>query len=612
MKDIAFNPLGFSTQDVQQQVTAGELSSAEIALVFGDELGQAILRAKGGEQLPEGGPCQGLTDSTQIVFWGIPQSGKTLAIASLLAEEGMQIEDTGIPGIDQRISRLRQLFDQPAEFSSPSSASGYTQLPDTRSHPRSENYHAIYKKDWWSAAYPLTFIEARLTGEPFPYAILDKDQDQIHVFCLDCRQDLQQQVEQFRMVLRLLQADNHLENTAAIYVLVTKSDLLNAPKAYRYSCAQTLVTSSLPDFWRELQNVCFDHSIYNTQPIAYSVGDFVLKDFARLTPLDGHRTGTALLTTALLPKCQPRRTFIGRVLDVGKPSHIILPVLLFAGLIVWVLIAARTAHLSQLTSRLEPFDYKANFMTEVKAMAGNDLRQISQEFDRLSLDLAVEQTIHTTTGEPVLSAEDYQSCDSCLVTVYAKLLKDKASTLFSSNNWSEEESQLRLINAQIKKLEERPSRINVSPTIDKYAVYINDYFNTVKPLVEGSRACHSIGEVEHVENLCHQWFKYPYSNDNSLSTALTAAPLSAYRSCAQYFYDRVNTLIADYERMKDEAPWYDLSVYFGDKQDLQDSLEVLQEQVERLQEKVSNRNGSGYEDVRNLLQQALENIDQYV
>ena len=90
MKDIAFNPLGFSTQDVQQQVTAGELSSAEIALVFGDELGQAILRAKGGERLPEGGPCQGLTDSTQIVFWGIPQSGKTLAIASLLAEEGMQ------------------------------------------------------------------------------------------------------------------------------------------------------------------------------------------------------------------------------------------------------------------------------------------------------------------------------------------------------------------------------------------------------------------------------------------------------------------------------------------------------------------------------------------
>ena len=175
------------------------------------------------------------------------------------------------------------------------------------------------------------------------------------------------------------------------------------------------------------------------------------------------------------------------------------------------------------------------------------------------------------------------------MTVYAKLLKDKASTLFSSNNWSEEESQLRLINAQIKKLEERPSRINVSPTIDKYAVYINDYFNTVKPLVEGSRACHSIGEVEHVENVCHQWFKYPYSNDNSLSTALTAAPLSAYRSCAQYFYDRVNTLIADYERMKDEAPWYDLSVYFGDKQDLQDSLEVLQEQVERLQEKVSNR-----------------------
>ena len=183
MKDIAFNPLGFSTQDVQQQVTAGELSSAEVALVFGEELGQAILRAKGGEQLPEGGPCQGLTDSTQIVFWGIPHSGKTLAIASLLAEEGMQIEETGIPGIDQRIARLKQLFDQPAEFSSPSSAAGYTLLPDTHGHPRSENYHAVYKIDWWSAAYPLTFIEARLTGEP--KSILIASEDGLALLCAD-------------------------------------------------------------------------------------------------------------------------------------------------------------------------------------------------------------------------------------------------------------------------------------------------------------------------------------------------------------------------------------------------------------------------------------------
>ena len=602
MKDIAFHPQGYSTHDVQQQVSAGEMTPADVSLLFGDELGNAILRAQSGQRLPEGGPCQGLTDSTQIIIWGVPKSGKTMVIASLLAQEGMTTETTSIQGIDERTGRLQQLFRRPGS---------YQLLPDTSSHPRSENYHAVYRKGWWSPAYPLTFIEARLTGEPFPYPVLNKEQEQIHILCLDCRQDLHAQVSHFRTVLQHLQANDYLEHTSALYVLVTKSDLLNAPLPYREGCAQTLVTSILPDFWRELLNICYDHSIYNTQPIAYSVGHFVLKDFARLSP-DHEPATESLFANALLPKCQPRRSVVGKVLDVGKPVHAVILAVLFAAIIGWGLYAAHTSHLTKLTASLEPFDYKAYFLNEVEAMREADFNQACEDYDRLFCDLAYESSIHDNNGERVVSAEDYKICDSCLVEVFCKLIREKASTLFGHSDWTSEESQLRRIAAQIKKVESHLPQPSGSTALEKYAVFINDYFNTVKPLVEGSKACHSVDGVVRVENECRSWNRYPYSNDRTLSNALDIAPLSAYESCARYFHDRVNTLIDDYERMKDEAPWYDITVYFGDKSSLEDALENIQGEVLRLKEKLDNKTDARYDDAKSLVLDTLSSIERYV
>ena len=190
---------------------------------------------------------------TEVVFWGCPSCGKTSAICALLSLEGMSID------------------------------AATTQHPSpTTQHPSPTTYvNAIHKPAWWTPRRPFTFVEVPLTGKTLPDVDLNRQLSQVHLLCIDCRQDLDMQVGRLTPVLRHLSFERYLDVTSALRILIMKADLLNTPEGFRQDCAQSLVTAQLPRFWSDVQASLLRHRMLKPaevrkalwQPIAFSAGE---------------------------------------------------------------------------------------------------------------------------------------------------------------------------------------------------------------------------------------------------------------------------------------------------------------------------------------------------
>ena len=198
---------------------------------------------------------------TEVVFWGCPSCGKTSAICALLSLEGMSIDDANS-----------------SPLTSPSLNSDGLG-GSLSSQPLYVN--AIHKPAWWTPRRPFTFVEVPLTGKTLPDVDLNRQLSQVHLLCIDCRQDLDMQVGRLTPVLRHLSFERYLDVTSALRILIMKADLLNTPEGFRQDCAQSLVTAQLPRFWSDVQASLLRHGMLKPaevrkalwQPIAFSAGE---------------------------------------------------------------------------------------------------------------------------------------------------------------------------------------------------------------------------------------------------------------------------------------------------------------------------------------------------
>ena len=206
-------------------------------------------------------PSKGWFLPTEVVFWGCPSCGKTSAICALLSLEGMSID-----------------------AANPSPLTTTTQHPSpTTSLNSSQSLYvnAIHKPAWWTPRRPFTFVEVPLTGKTLPDVDLNRQLSQVHLLCIDCRQDLDMQVGRLTPVLRHLSFERYLDVTSALRILIMKADLLNTPEGFRQDCAQSLVTAQLPRFWSDVQASLLRHGMLKPaevrkalwQPIAFSAGE---------------------------------------------------------------------------------------------------------------------------------------------------------------------------------------------------------------------------------------------------------------------------------------------------------------------------------------------------
>ena len=479
IKKIVFNPCAYSMEDIRGMLDKGEVSREGILRVLGSEAVGRILELPE-KDLPAGDVWEvgngKMDDATQVVIWGIPDSGKTMVIASLLSLPGMQVTYPDAPSLRERIGRMIDLFAKEGELHP---------IPRDRGAQK-EMYHAVYRKNWRGKAYPITFVEATIpTNIPVDVTTYArKDCSQIHVFCIDCRQDVQMQVRQLLSVTDGLKQLGYLAQTDGAYALVTKTDLMNVPEAFVDNAAQTLVTKGMPDLWRNIQDICYDNQIYNALPIPFSIGRFVLRDLAYLHAGDAE----TFLHEALLPKCQPRRGLIGKMLSIGRWWQAVIIGVLLACAIGWGGYKAFEMLTAPPTAPMLPYDYKTAFKEEEYGLAKMSYKEACQLYGQLRKDLEAESSLHTVTGENVLSEEDIRYCDSTLTNDFARVLNAKCNRLLESSHWSEDTETLHQLSSKLGDLLGHDDVLE-DRDIRSYKNYIDDYFEYVRPLIKKSKVC---------------------------------------------------------------------------------------------------------------------------
>ena len=235
---------------------------------------------------------------TEVVFWGCPSCGKTSAICALLSLEGMSID---------------------AADPSPLTTTTHHPSPTTSLNSSQSLYvNAIHKPAWWTPRRPFTFVEVPLTGKTLPDVDLNRQLSQVHLLCIDCRQDLDMQVGRLTPVLRHLSFERYLDVTSALRILIMKADLLNTPEGFRQDCAQSLVTAQLPRFWSDVQASLLRHRMLKPaevrkalwQPIAFSAGEPAhVPDASPIThhPTPNTQSAQHLFQDVIRPRCLRRQ-----------------------------------------------------------------------------------------------------------------------------------------------------------------------------------------------------------------------------------------------------------------------------------------------------------------
>ena len=600
IKKIVFNPCAYSMADIREMLATGKVSREELKRFFGDEITSSIL-GMAETTLPKGDRKGGnvkMADATQVVLWGAGGVGKTMVIASLLSLDGMKVKYADAPSVMSRIKHMTGLFKKEGVLQHvPHDGSGQKNI-----------YNVVYRKNWWGKAYPITFIEATIPSDVPNNDTIDitkyvnKERNQIHVFCIDCRQNVQIQIDKLVKVIDELKRLDFLGLTDGAYALVTKTDLMNVPEAYMDNAAQTLVTKEMPSLWRKILDICYDNQIYNALPIPFRVGKFVVRDLAYLHAGDAE----AFLHEALLPKCQPRRGFVGKMLSVGKWWQAAILGVLLACAIGWGGWKTFEMLTAPPTAPMLPYDYRTAFLKEERGLGKQNYKEAYQTYKRLRRDLDVERSLHTVNLEVVLPAEDLRICDSTLTNDFAKVLSAKCNRLLESSHWSDDVETLQELRSRLSDLLSH-EKVLEGRDIQAYKTYIDDYFEYVRPLLKRSKACMKIRDVDYVENNYQKWRKYPYTNDLDLRGDIGNAERNAYESCAQFYSDRVDSIIRRYPTDRE----FDFESFgFTDRNEdiRRDKLDPYYNSVDSLMRRLDGKSES-FNTARRILREAKNVIE---
>lgn len=533
IKNIVFSPQSYSLQEIKE-MAKDAINRKLLASVFGDRLFANMLSIDNKLEFSEGGLYNTNQKSNLVVFWGMPHSGRTSAIFSLLAQKGFRIKWPINKILSNRIAQILGLFRSKKEVF----------VPDLSKEEVSEIYHTTYKSWFWGRSYNISFLKPQkgcITTEV--RQLLVESQDQIHVFCIDCCKDngiasnVDSQITYINNVIKYLENYSFLQQSNAIYLMVMKSDLMNVPDIYEENAAQTFVTSGMPDFWHQIQELSYDKNIENVQPIVFSIGNFILKDYTRLDA----DYSKLFLEECLLPKCQPNQNFLEKLLSKGKAKYSPILFALLLLLVGWGIYHVWNAIVSPPVLRVVPFDYAKGFIDEEVKMKSFSYEDATKTYQTLRTDLNTEQSLRQFQGGVVLSDSIRQQCDSILTNDYSAILFKELEKLFGSKNWTESDSRLRKVDAHIVELVSHHSL--KEKDLNTYHTYIHNYFYSIKPLFWRSGSCKSVQDARVMASQANQWKKAPYNKDAKLMIKLSEVRANAYCSCSDYYLMIANNRI---------------------------------------------------------------------
>lgn len=520
LKKIANNPQALSTREVLKLLESRAIREDELASVVGKKM---VGELKGSQEWLRTAEWIGDlsfdhqeapgNDFTQIIFWGKQGSGKSAAIAAL--------------------------FKACQEYNTKVINNSYIELE--------------VKGTFGKEVYPLGFVEVDMSDADYyqkAQALLKSRNQKVHFFCIDgslpkeMRKEQDAQAAAFEKLLGQLESDGVLGRSNGIYILVTKTDaLLRVPKNYREGAAQTKITADQSRLWRKVLNVDYAQNIYDSTPIAFSIGEVMFQDFIKPDLTDARK----LLRKPILEKCDSRRNWLGRLLNKGNGFVSALLLLMVIGIIGAMGYLFFDMLPSAPKDSVATFDYVKYFKTEEKAVATSNYSDAVKTYDKLRTDLDVEHKIKclndTATEEiPLLDQKDFEELNTLLTKDYAEKLIERYKDIFY-RNWAQGSERSKtnevwrrsqaLVNSGNTSL-----RSTFRNTLVEYNGYVSTYDQKIAPLIRMSNNCQSLANAHKVENEIGNYKKWPYNNDYNLASSINHAADNAYKSYAEYLRTR--------------------------------------------------------------------------
>jgi hypothetical protein len=265
-------------------------------------------------------------DYTEVYFWGIPGSGKTCALSAILstAEKLGYLEIAQGPGYDY-MNRLKNIFVKSVAFLPPPSPVETTQylpfvLNKDNDRPRSvslielsgEIFQCFYHQ---IAGTPNKLSDTHKTTFNSLICFLKGTNRKIHFFFVDYERENNPDTDGYTQADYLQAAATFFKNndvfgrsTDAIYLVITKSDLMPGPKNERINkISEYLSDHNFKAFVNSLKARCEQNGINagNLTAIPFSLGKVYFQQICELDRDDAKK-----IIGILLERIPPKRTSI--------------------------------------------------------------------------------------------------------------------------------------------------------------------------------------------------------------------------------------------------------------------------------------------------------------
>lgn len=306
LNQIAENSNNYTPSMIKAKIHEGFISENDLKQIgIPDGVIKAIINYKHKdletgdipEEIPEG--------YTEVYFWGAPGSGKTCALSGVLSQAGKEgvLDAHRGPGFFY-MAQLRNIFLNKVGILPPA-----TQVEKTQ-------YLAFNLKDESYREHPIALIE--LSGEVFQCffhkvadlpmpgeshikafdnlkSYLSGPNRKVHFFVIDLSKSTSEtddlgltQANYLEAAKEYFSKENMFNKTTdAIYIIATKSDLLDTDRTRRSEKAKAHLTKNYPAFVNVLKDVCRNLNINGRELrfIPFSLGDVF---FNRICEFDNH------------------------------------------------------------------------------------------------------------------------------------------------------------------------------------------------------------------------------------------------------------------------------------------------------------------------------------
>jgi hypothetical protein len=228
---------------------------------------------------------------TEVYFWGIPGSGKTCVLSSILstADEKGYLEIATGPGYNY-MTRLKNIFRNPVSFLPPPSATDSTQYLPFALKKNNDDPRSVSLIELSGEVFQCFFYKNASLDMPSPQheetlnkllKFLDGNNRKIHFFFIDYQRENNLDADGYTQSDYLQAAATYFQNndifkksTDAIYIVITKSDLMPQEDKLN-NLNDYLQDNRYTAFIQSLKTRCREHSINSGELLAthFSLGN---------------------------------------------------------------------------------------------------------------------------------------------------------------------------------------------------------------------------------------------------------------------------------------------------------------------------------------------------